>query len=69
MLEFNDEKPIYIQIAESNEDGILNGAYGEDTQIPFTTEISTFYKINPATVRKGFDILVSDKIIYITEKI
>lgn len=64
MFVFNDETPIYIQIAESIEDGILNGIYKENEKIPSTTEISNLYNINPATVRKGFDILVSDNTIY-----
>lgn len=64
MFEFNDDLPIYVQIADSIEDGILNGIYKEDEQIPSTTEISTLYKINPATIRKGFEILVSQNIIY-----
>ncbi len=61
---FNEDTPIYIQVASAIEDGILNGIYEEETQIPSTTEISVNYKVNPATVRKGFDILVSENIIY-----
>lgn len=63
-MNFNDETPIYIQIAEAIEDGILNEIYEEESQIPSTTEISINYKINPATIRKGFDILVNEGIIY-----
>ncbi|MBM6838989.1 GntR family transcriptional regulator, partial [Clostridium saudiense] len=32
--------------------------------IPSTTEIAVRYKINPATVGKGFNILVDEGIIY-----
>ena len=63
-MNFNDESPIYIQIANAIEDGILNGIYEEESQIPSTTEISLNYKINPATIRKGFDILVNEGVIY-----
>ena len=42
----------------------LNEIYEEESQIPSTTEISINYKINPATIRKGFDILVNEGIIY-----
>ena len=63
-MNFNDETPIYIQIAEAIEDGILNEIYEEESQIPSTTEISINYKINPATIRKGFDILVNEGISY-----
>ena len=63
-LDFNSEKPIYLQLAEEIEDAILSGAYEEETQIPSTTEISLGYKINPATALKGINILVDDGIVY-----
>ncbi|AYE33734.1 GntR family transcriptional regulator [Clostridium septicum] len=64
VFNFNEDSPIYLQIANSIEDGILNGIYQEESQIPSTTEISITYKINPATVGKGFNILVNEGIIY-----
>ncbi|MEG1257306.1 GntR family transcriptional regulator [Clostridium sp.] len=64
VFDFNEDSPIYLQIANAIEDGILNGIYEEESQIPSTTEISVTYKINPATVAKGFNILVNDGIIY-----
>lgn len=63
-VNFDSEKPIYIQIAEQIEDAIFTGIYEEETQIPSTTEISAQFKINPATVLKGMNILVDDKVIY-----
>lgn len=63
-LDFSSEIPIYIQIAQSIEDGILNGIFKEDEAIPSTTEISVRFKINPATVAKGFNLLVDEGIIY-----
>lgn len=63
-LDFNSDKPIFIQIADEIEDAIFLGAFKEETQIPSTTEISTSFKINPATVLKGFNRLLEDEIIY-----
>jgi DNA-binding transcriptional regulator YhcF (GntR family) len=63
-LNFADEKPIYLQIAEEIEDAILSGAFEEEGQIPSTTEISVSYKINPATALKGVNLLVESKIVY-----
>lgn len=63
-FDFNNETPIYLQIANAIEDGILNGIYEEESQVPSTTEISVTYKINPATVGKGYNLLVSEGIIY-----
>ena len=48
-MNFDGEKPIYLQIAEQIEDAILTEAFPEETQIPSTTEISATYRINPAT--------------------
>ena len=58
------DKPIFIQIAEGIEDGILTGAFQEESQIPSITEFSVNYKINPATALKGINLLVDDNIIY-----
>lgn len=64
LISFSDEKPIFIQIAEGIEDGVLSGIFPEDSQIPSTTEISVSYKINPATALKGINMLVDSGIIY-----
>ena len=63
-IQFNNEKPIYMQLAEGLEDAILNEAFGEETQVPSTTELSVVYKINPATALKGINMLVDDEILY-----
>lgn len=63
-LEFKDDKPIYLQIADEIEDGIFTGAFKEETQVPSTTEISVTFKINPATVLKGMNLLVDQNILY-----
>lgn len=63
-LDFNIDKPIYLQLSEELEDAIISGAYKEETQIPSTTEISVNYKINPATALKGINILVDNGIVY-----
>lgn len=63
-INFESEKPIYLQVAEEIEDAILSGAFPEQSQVPSTTEISVTYKINPATVLKGINILVDSNILY-----
>lgn len=64
LINTEDQRPIFIQIAEGIEDAILTGAYPEESQIPSTTEISVRYNINPATALKGVNILVDSGIIY-----
>lgn len=64
LINFNDERPIFIQIAEGIEDAILSGAFKEESQIPSITELSVNYRINPATALKGINLLVDEGIIY-----
>ncbi len=64
VFRFSDDKPLYVQIAQQLEDAIFTGAYAEETQIPSTTELSVSLQMNPATVLKGMNILVTDGIIY-----
>ncbi len=63
-LNFDSERPIFIQIAEGIEDAILTGAYEEESQIPSITEFSATYRINPATALKGISMLVDEGILY-----
>ena len=63
-MNFDGEKPIYLQIAEQIEDAILTEAFPEETQIPSTTEISATYRINPATALKGTNRLVEEGMVY-----
>ena len=63
-LELNDHDPIFIQISKAIEDEILCDSIKEGMQVPSTTELSKFYKINPATVLKGVNILVDKEILF-----
>lgn len=63
-IDFESDTPIYLQISAQIEDSILSGAFAEESQIPSTTEISTLYHINPATVLKGMTLLVDGGILY-----
>jgi DNA-binding transcriptional regulator YhcF (GntR family) len=63
-INFGGDIPIYLQIAEQLEDGILSGAFPEEGQVPSTTEISVSYQINPATVLKGVNLLADQGILY-----
>ncbi|MCL2559361.1 MAG: GntR family transcriptional regulator [Turicibacter sp.] len=61
---FDDNSPLFLQIKERIEDQIMNGALAEDEQVPSTTQIVQFYKINHITVSKGVNILVDEGILY-----
>lgn len=64
MLNVDSDKSIYIQIAEIIENDILNGNIKSEEQAPSTNEFAKVYNINPATARKGLNILVDEGILY-----
>ncbi|MEA4823110.1 MAG: GntR family transcriptional regulator [Clostridiaceae bacterium] len=63
-MQFDDSSPIFLQLAAMLEDGIVSGAYPEETQVPSTPEIAVGYKINPATALKGMNLLVERGLLY-----
>ena len=63
-MTFQEELPIFLQLAEQLKEGILSGAYPEESQIPSITEYSVAYKINPATALKGINLLVDEGLVY-----
>lgn len=56
--------PIFIQVAQWLEEEILNEHIREEEQVPSTNQLAAMYRINPATARKGFDLLVDEGILY-----
>lgn len=62
--EFDDARPIFLQLSEMIEDGILSGAFPEEGQIPSITEYAATLRINPATALKGINLLVDDGLLY-----
>ncbi|NMA86855.1 MAG: GntR family transcriptional regulator [Tissierellia bacterium] len=64
MLDLDSDKSIYIQIAEAIENDILLGNLKEEDQAPSTNEFARIYQINPATARKGLNLLVDEGVLY-----
>lgn len=60
----DDSKPIFMQIAELIENGIVDGSLAEESQVPSTNEFASFHRINPATAAKGVNLLVDSGILY-----
>lgn len=63
-FDYESDVSLYLQVAEQIENGILSGAFQEESQVPSTTEISVSYKINPATVLKGVNMLCDQGLLY-----
>ena len=53
----DDGRPLFLQIAESIEDAIIDGSLAEEAQAPSTNELAAFHRINPATAAKGIGML------------
>ncbi len=64
MIDTNSNKLIYIQIAEAIETEILVGNIKANEQAPSTNQFASLYQINPATARKGLNLLVDEGILY-----
>lgn len=56
-------RALFVQIAESVEDSIVDGSLGDDDRAPSTNELAAFYRINPATAAKGVNMLVDKGIL------
>lgn len=61
---FDDRSPIYRQIADQISADILSGLLAAETQVMSTNQYASFYRINPATAAKAFQLLVDDGILY-----
>lgn len=63
-MEMDSTQPIFRQLAQRIEQGIVDGTYPEETQVPSTNEFSAFLRINPATANKGINLLVDAGVLY-----
>jgi DNA-binding transcriptional regulator YhcF (GntR family) len=61
---FDDRSPIYRQIANQISADVLSGTLVADEQVMSTNQYATFYRINPATAAKAFQLLVDEGILY-----
>ncbi|MFC7788042.1 GntR family transcriptional regulator [Microbacterium sp. MAHUQ-60] len=59
----DDGRPLFLQIAETIEESILDGTLPEESQAPSTNELAAFYRINPATAAKGVTVLTDKGIL------
>ena len=63
-MQFNQDKPIFVQVADAIENQILDGLLKPEDQTPSTNDFQKVYQINPATARKGLNLLVDEGILY-----
>src|ERR1700692_2792473 len=60
----DENRPIFVQIAERIENDIIAGELPEEAQIPSANEFASFYQINPATAARGVNLLMDQGILY-----
>ena len=63
-IPLDENKLIYMQIAEAIEDAVISGELNEGDQVYSTNQFAKLYGINPATAAKGINLLVEEGILY-----
>lgn len=63
-MNFNADKPIYHQIADSISERILSGELKGDDRIPSVREYGAEIGVNPNTMMRSYDKLLSEEILY-----
>ncbi len=64
MAEFNQHKPIYLQIADTVCDKILSGEYLPGERIPSVRELGASLGVNPNTIMRTYEYLQTLEIIF-----
>lgn len=63
-MTFNNDKAIYIQMADRLCDDILAGTYSDNDRVPSVREYAVSLEVNTNTAVKAYDQLARDGIIY-----
>lgn len=61
---FDNERPIYIQLAEFIRKDIISGKYKKGEKLPSVRELALIMKVNPNTMQKALTELENEKLIY-----
>lgn len=64
MIEFSENKPIYLQIADQIGDRILRGELKEEDRIPSVREYGAGLGVNPNTVMRSYDRLTDEGVLF-----
>ena len=63
-MNFKDNKPIYLQIADRICDEILLNKYNEEERIPSVREYAAIVEVNFNTVMRSFEYLQATEVIF-----
>ena len=64
IMDFKKQKPIYLQIADTMCERILNGEWKPDERIASVREVAEQLGVNPNTALRSFDYLQNAEIIF-----
>lgn len=59
-IEFDNDRPIYLQIADMIREAIMAGDIEEGKSIPSVREISVEHSLNPQTVLNATQVLINE---------
>lgn len=60
MSDWDDNEPIYVQVAQTVLDRIMRGTLAEGEAVPSVRQVASQERINPLTVSRGYQLLVDD---------
>ena len=63
-MQFNESKPIYLQLVDYFLDQIINGTYKPGDRVPSVRTLAAQAQVTPNTVNRAYQILYDKGIIY-----
>ena len=63
-MDFNNDRPIYLQIVEMITMDMMAGVYQANDKLPSVRELSARYRVNPNTLQRAFADLESSGLVY-----
>ena len=63
-MEYNDQRAIYLQIADMICEKVLTGSWKADERVPSVRELASDFQVNPNTVMRTYNFLQQSEIIY-----
>ena len=63
-INFDESKPIYLQIADAIKKAIVRGEYGMGDKVPSVRELAIELKVNPNTVQHAYQELLREGVIF-----
>ena len=63
-MEFDNNRPIYLQICDTICERILSGELSAESRIPSVREYGAEIEVNPNTVMRSYEKLTMDGLIY-----